>query len=178
MWVSLLRIILYWVKWVSIFFLTVSIQSVLNFYIWSFSNVMLNLNEFLFLISSNRWTWLWVIYWLFDNNCIGCMKALTSGEHRWELPGNYPYIYNYGNLPLWLENYTLFSLRSIFTNIFYTYPLRNIIYLGELSGNIISNYHGTFIHIFMHWYDPIYKNINETVVFFPDSYGRFFVLIF
>ena len=39
----------------------------------------------------------------------------------------------------------------------YTYPLRNIIYLGEPSGNIKSNYHGTFIHIYMRWYDPIFK---------------------
>ena len=56
----------------------------------------------------------------------------------------------YGNLPLCLENYALFSLPPIFTTILYTYPLRNIIYLGEPSGDIISNYHGTFIHIFMH----------------------------
>ena len=36
----------------------------------------------------------------------------------------------------------------------YTYTLRYIIYLGEPSGNIISIYHGTFIHIFIYWYDP------------------------
>ena len=56
----------------------------------------------------------------------------------------------YGNLPLCLENYALFSLPPIFTTILFTYPLRYIIYLGEPLGNIISNCHGTFIHIFMH----------------------------
>ena len=56
----------------------------------------------------------------------------------------------YGNSPLYLENYALFSLPPIFTNILYTYPLSYIIYLGEPSGNIILNYHGTFIHIYMH----------------------------
>ena len=56
----------------------------------------------------------------------------------------------YGNLPLCLENYALFLLPLIFTNILYTYTLRYIIYLGEPPGNIISNYHGTFIHIYMH----------------------------
>ena len=55
-----------------------------------------------------------------------------------------------GNSPLYLENYALFLLPPIFTNILYTYPLRYIIYLGEPSGNIILNYHGTFIHIYMH----------------------------
>ena len=61
----------------------------------------------------------------------------------------------YGNLPLCLENYVLFSLPPIFTNYLYTYTLSYIIYLGEQSGNTISNYHGTFIHIFMHGYYPI-----------------------
>ena len=56
----------------------------------------------------------------------------------------------YGNLPLCLEKYTLISLPPIFTNILYTYTLRYIIYLGEPSCNIISNHHGTYIHIFMH----------------------------
>ena len=55
-----------------------------------------------------------------------------------------------GNLPLCLENYALFWLPPTFTNNIYTYILRYIIYLGEPSGNIISNYHGTFIHIYMH----------------------------
>ena len=56
----------------------------------------------------------------------------------------------YGNLPLCLENYALFSLPPISTTIIYKYPLMYIIYLGEPSGGIITNYHGTFIHIFMH----------------------------
>ena len=42
----------------------------------------------------------------------------------------------YGNLPLCLENYALFSLPPIFTNILYTYTLKYIIYLGEPSGNL------------------------------------------
>ena len=41
-----------------------------------------------------------------------------------------------------------------------TYTLSNILYLGEPSGNIISNYHGTFIHIFMHVYYPIHQKKN------------------
>ena len=63
----------------------------------------------------------------------------------------------YGNLPLCMENYALFSLPPIFTNILYTYPLRYITYLEEPSGNTISNYHGKFIHIYMHLYDPMFK---------------------
>ena len=55
----------------------------------------------------------------------------------------------YGELPLCLDNYALFSLPLIFTKQ---------LYLVEPSGNIISNYHGTFIQIFMHAYSPIYKN--------------------
>ena len=85
----------------------------------------------------------------------------------------------YGNLPLYLENYALFSLPPIFTTILYTYPLRYIIYLGEPSGNIISNCHGTFIHICI---DMILylKYINETVVFprliWPFFFGSLFFL--
>ena len=63
----------------------------------------------------------------------------------------------YGNLPLCLENYVLFLLPPNFTTILFTYPLSYIIYLGEPSGNIISDYHGTSIHIFMHGYYPIYE---------------------
>ena len=37
----------------------------------------------------------------------------------------------YGNLPLCLENYVLFSLPPIFTSILYTYTLRYIIFIGE-----------------------------------------------
>ena len=61
------------------------------------------------------------------------------------------------NLPLCLENYALFSLPPIFTKTLYTYTLSNIFYLGEPSGNIISNYHGTSIHIFMYGYCPFFK---------------------
>ena len=76
---------------------------------------------------------------------------VTGGDgHRWKLPGNYPNFKKYGNSPLYLENYALFLLPPIFTNILYTYPLSYMIYLGEPSGNIILNYHGTFIHIYMH----------------------------
>ena len=63
----------------------------------------------------------------------------------------------YGNLPLCLENCALFSMPPIFTTILYTYPLRHILYIEEPSGKIISNYHGTFIHIFMHGYYHIYQ---------------------
>ena len=63
----------------------------------------------------------------------------------------------YGDLPLCLENYALLSLPPIFTIVFNTYPLRYIIYLGEPSGKIISNCHGTLIQIYMHWYDVMFK---------------------
>ena len=56
----------------------------------------------------------------------------------------------YGNLPLCLETYALFSLPPIFTTILYSYPLRYILYLGEPLGNIISNFHGKFIHLCMY----------------------------
>ena len=71
----------------------------------------------------------------------------TIDEHYWLITLIFK---KYGNLPLRLENYVLFSLPTIFTNILYPYPLRYIIYLGEPSGNKISNYHGTFVHIYMH----------------------------
>ena len=82
-----------------------------------------------------------------------------------------------GNLSLCLENCALFSLLLIFTTILYKYPLRYIIYLGEPSGNIISNYHDTFIHIYMYWYDPIFKKIYETL-FFPRLILPFFGSLF
>ena len=89
------------------------------------------------------------------------MHPTCAGKQAPSIYGNYRVITliftKYGNLPLCLENYTLFSLPPIFTNILYTYPLRYIIYLGEPSGNIISNYHGTFIHICMHGYYPIHQ---------------------
>ena len=66
---------------------------------------------------------------------------------------------NYRVITLILKNMVIYpfvwriidySRYPNFMNILYTCPLRYIIYLGELLGNIISNYHGTFIHIFMH----------------------------
>ena len=97
----------------------------------------------------------------------------------------------YGNLPLCLEKYALFSLPPNFTTILYTYPLSYIIYLGEPSGNIISNYHGTFIHIFMHWYERILKkykwnsrlsSINMTVFLFSlfscQQYIKSYIIIY
>ena len=72
----------------------------------------------------------------------------------------------YGNLPLCLDNYVLFSVPMIFTKYIYKYTLSDILYLGKPSGNIILNYHGTFIHIFMHRYYPIYqKKIFKTFFF-------------
>ena len=75
------------------------------------------------------------------------------------IDGNYRVITliftKYGNLPLCFENYALFSLPPIFTKILYTYLISNILYRGEPSGNIISNDYVTFIHIFMHIYNPI-----------------------
>ena len=84
-----------------------------------------------------------------------------------------PIFKKYGNLPLCLTNYALFSLPPIFTKNIYTYTLSNIIYLGKPLGNIFSNYHGTFIHIFMHGYYPILNiyilnrlsSVNVTVLF-------------
>ena len=59
------------------------------------------------------------------------------GGHILELPGNYPFFTKYGNLPLCVENYALFSLPLISTKHLYTYTLSNILYLREPSGNII-----------------------------------------
>ena len=64
------------------------------------------------------------------------------------------------NIPLYLKNYAIFLSPPIFTNNIYTYILRYMMYLGEPSGNIIKNYHCTFIEIFMHGYDPSLKKIN------------------
>ena len=71
----------------------------------------------------------------------------TIDENYWVITLIYK---KYGNLPLCLENYALFSLAPTFTIIFYTYPLKYIIYVGESSRDIFSNYHGTLIHIYMH----------------------------
>ena len=105
-----------------------------------------------------------------SRNCITC-------QHRWELPGNYPYFQKYGNLSLCLKNDTLFSLLPIFTKYIYTYTLRYIIYLRQPSGNIISNYHGTFIHIVMHGYDP---NLNKYILnrFFSVNVAVFFAIVY
>ena len=79
---------------------------------------------------------------------VGCCGSVTI------IDGNYrviTLIFNkYGNLPFSLENYALISLPPIFTNNLYTYTLSYITYLGEQSGDIISNSHCTFIRIFMH----------------------------
>ena len=86
------------------------------------------------------------------------------------IDGNYrvitPIFTKYGTLPLCLENYALFSLPKNFTDNFYTYTLSNTLYLGETSGDKISNYHGIFIHIFMHEYYPIYQKKKIQTVFF------------
>ena len=96
----------------------------------------------------------------------------------WSIDGNYRVITlifkKYGNLPLCLENCALFSLPPMFTNILYTYIWRYIIYPGEPSGNIPSNCHGTFIHIFMHGYYPIYQKKISKLSFFM-IYARKYV---
>ena len=78
-------------------------------------------------------------------------KREHSGRHIRELRGNHPYFQK-----LWLFNPLFGELCIILvTPDFYkkyTYSLSYIIYLEEPSGNIISNYHGTFIHIFTHIY--------------------------
>ena len=116
----------------------------------------------------HRWQWIpremFVLYDIYAKK--DKYKEFDRGRICGSIDENYRVITlilkKYGNLPLCLENYALFSLPPIFTTILYTYPLRCIIYLGELSGNIISNYHGTFIHIFIHGYYPIYqKNFSK-----------------
>ena len=98
-----------------------------------------------------------------DRNFLGLSCPLDTSRwwppvcHKWELPDNNPYFQKNGNLPLCLENSEGFSLPHIFTKKNYIYALHYIIYLGEPSGNIISNYYRTFIHISMHGYDPILK---------------------
>ena len=100
---------------------------------------------------------------------VGGMSATPGSGMGPRIDGNYRVITlifkKYGNLPLCLENYALCSLPPIFTNILYTYSLRDIIYIGEPSDSITSNYHGTFILICMHWYDPMFKYIYEIVFF-------------
>ena len=80
---------------------------------------------------------------------------------------------------------------AFFLTVLYSYTLRNKIYLREPSGNIISNCHGTFIHVFMHWYDPIYiiykwnshfSSIHMAVFLFSnflwEQYIKNFVIIY
>ena len=84
----------------------------------------------------------------------------------------------YGNLPLCLENCALFLLPLIFTNILYPYALMHIIYLGEPTGNIISNDHGTFILLCMYWFDPILKKYKWNSFFSLINLSVFLVLSF
>ena len=113
-----------------------------------------------------------ILFSLIEIAIVKC-QIFTQNVHT---HGNYQVITfifkKYGYLPLCLENYTLFLLLPIFTNNLYTYSLRYIIYLGEPSGNIILNYHGTFIHMFMHWYDT---SLNIYIInrFFLDQCCHF-----
>ena len=99
----------------------------------------------------------------FDTNCFSYFSFKSSNRCAHAIDGNYRVINlifkKYGNLTLCLENYALFLLLLIFTKKIYTYILRHIIHIGEPPGNIIPNYHGTFIHIFMHGYDLNFKYI-------------------
>ena len=104
-----------------------------------------------------------------------CPPVDDGVKHRWELPGNYSfniYIHIYGNLPFRLDNHVWFLLPPKFTTILYSYPLINILYLGEPPGHSIRNYHDTFIYIFMHGYYYICQmkfiklfSVNVTVLF-------------
>ena len=105
------------------------------------------------LFSSEDWSSIMAtLFW-------GALQTLKKPPIR-TIDGNYRVITliftKCGNLLLSLENYALFSLPSIFTKKLYTYTLSNILYLGKPPGNIISNYHRTFIHICMHAYYPSY----------------------
>ena len=85
--------------------------------------------------------------------CAATNILMNPQNHRWNYRVINLIIKKYGNLPLCLEHYALFSLPPILKNIYiYTYKWSNIIYLGEPLGNIVSNYHGTCIHIFIHVY--------------------------
>ena len=54
-------------------------KSVLNFYIGIIvSNIMSNLNTFINMIWSNRLIKFWVIDWIFQIFCIGCMPYFTN----------------------------------------------------------------------------------------------------
>ena len=104
----------------------------------------------------------------------GALFGASRGFGVWTINGNYlviTLIFKNCNLPLFLNPYALFSLPPIFTKNIFTYTLSYTIYLGEPWGNIISNHHGIFIHIFMHGYDPSFKIYILTVCF--GQYCRF-----
>ena len=65
-----------------------------------------------------------------------------------------------------------YSCYPRFLQMIYIYPLRYIFYLGKKSRDIISNYNDTFIHIFMHLYDPNFK-IYILNRFFLGQFCRF-----
>ena len=98
--------------------------------------------------------------------------------HKCELLGNYPVFTVVMVIYTSVKRIMHYYITPDFPTILYTYPLRYIIYLRELLVNIISNYHGTFIHLYMHWYDSVYKRYKRNSRFFFDLYGGFFVLIF
>ena len=59
--------------------------------------------------------------------------VISMFDHTHNIDGNYwvitPIFTKYGNLPLFLENYALFSLPQIITKLLYTYQLSNRLYL-------------------------------------------------
>ena len=73
--------------------------------------------------------------------------AEISDRHRWKLPGKYLYFKNIWQCTPLFGALCIILLPPILTKYIYKYSLGYIIYLGEPSGNIISNYHGIFIHI-------------------------------
>ena len=105
-------------------------------------------------------------------------RLYSAVENWWKLLGNYPYLKNmeiYSSV--WKIKYD-FCYSQFFKNI-YTYTLSNMIYLVKYSGNILSNYHGTFIYTFMHGCDhnliyiyikPFFFLVN-IVVIFADVYS-------
>ena len=83
-----------------------------------------------------------------------------------------------------IMHYSCYPL--IFTKRLFTYPLSNILYLGYPYGNIISNYHGTFIHIFMYgcylflniyqtsFFCQFYRFIFRCILFFTNVTSKIF----
>ena len=101
------------------------------------------------------------------------LECLILVGQRWELPGNYPHFQKiWSFIPLFGELCIILVTPDFYKNI-YTYTLIYIIYLGEPSGNTISNPHGTFIHIFMHGYNPNFKKYILNV-FFPVNVAVLF----